>query len=138
MEGEREVYRYMTPSPHTIGRDASSSDARELMRRFGIHHLPVVDQGSVVGLVTDRDLEVVDRIAAARHARAPIVSDAMGPNPYLSAPSTPVTEVARAMVQKGADAAVIVEAAGVVGVFTAIDALRALAESVTPKREVRP
>lgn len=46
----------MTPNPRTIGPDDTPEDALELMREHSFRHLPVVDRGTVVGMVSIRDL----------------------------------------------------------------------------------
>lgn len=46
----------MTGEPVSVSPDADLQTARDLMDQHGIRHLPVVDDGSVVGLVSQRDL----------------------------------------------------------------------------------
>ena len=50
------VAQVMTGNPVTIGPKDSATDALELMRTHGFRHLPVVDQGRPVGMVSVRDL----------------------------------------------------------------------------------
>ena len=54
----------MTPNPVAIAPSASVLTARRLMARHGIRHLPVVVGGSLVGIVSDRDLRVGDKALA--------------------------------------------------------------------------
>ena len=46
----------MTKNPDTLAPDDSALDALELMRVREYRHLPVVDDGKVVGMVSIRDL----------------------------------------------------------------------------------
>jgi CBS domain-containing protein len=46
----------MTAEPWTIGSDEEAVDAAEKMLEHGIRHLPVVEEGRVVGLISARDL----------------------------------------------------------------------------------
>ena len=46
----------MTPQPKLIELDASVFDTVLMMTREGIHHLPVQEQGKVVGIITSSDL----------------------------------------------------------------------------------
>lgn len=53
------VAKRMTPNPKIIESEATIADASELMRTYKIRRLPVVDNGQLVGIVTDRDLRSV-------------------------------------------------------------------------------
>lgn len=46
----------MTPEPDTVGPDDLASLALERMRTSGYRHVPVVEDGKVVGIVSLRDL----------------------------------------------------------------------------------
>lgn len=46
----------MTPDPDTVGPDDLASLALERMRAAGYRHVPVVEDGAVVGIVSLRDL----------------------------------------------------------------------------------
>ena len=50
------VGEIMTESPLTIGEGAHLSDVLELMENERIKHLPVVENGKLTGLITDRQL----------------------------------------------------------------------------------
>jgi acetoin utilization protein AcuB len=50
------VERYMTTSPHTVGQDQKLSQAHKIMRAHEIRHLPVLQGGKLVGVLSDRDL----------------------------------------------------------------------------------
>jgi len=49
----------MTPNPVTITSSTTVAEASEIMRTHGFRRLPVVDNGRLVGIVTDRDLREV-------------------------------------------------------------------------------
>ena len=53
------VAKRMTPNPTTIESTTTIADASELMRKRKFRRLPVVDNGRLVGIVTDRDLRTV-------------------------------------------------------------------------------
>ena len=50
------VSRWMTRDPETVERDVDSQQAAELMLGGGFRHLPVVDDTTLVGIVSLRDL----------------------------------------------------------------------------------
>jgi acetoin utilization protein AcuB len=45
----------MTPNPVTVAPDATLAEVWDLMRDRGIRHVPVVDAGTLVGMVSDRE-----------------------------------------------------------------------------------
>jgi len=50
------VADWMTHDPVTIEADADVASARDLMLARGFRHLPVIDDGTLVGIVSLRDL----------------------------------------------------------------------------------
>lgn len=50
------IVRIMTTDPVTIGPADSVATARALFESRGIHHLPVVDYGKLIGIVSSADL----------------------------------------------------------------------------------
>ena len=46
----------MTKNPDCVGPDDTALSALETMRKKGFRHLPVVEDGKVVGVVSIRDL----------------------------------------------------------------------------------
>lgn len=50
------VRRIMTPDPATVTPQSSVAEARRLLERDVIHHLPVVESGRLVGIVSSSDL----------------------------------------------------------------------------------
>jgi acetoin utilization protein AcuB len=121
------VSEYMTASPHSIGAEQTLSRARTVMLELGVRHLPVLHGGKLVGVVSDRDVRVVEALEGVdlKHV---IVSDAMSAEVYSVAASTPLAEVASEMAEKRLGSALIVKDGKVVGIFTTVDACRALAE----------
>jgi CBS domain-containing protein len=55
------VEAYMTSCPLTISPDSDAADAADLMIQRWVRHLPVVEQGRVVGVVSARDLLALGR-----------------------------------------------------------------------------
>jgi phosphoserine phosphatase RsbU/P len=50
------VSEFMTRDPKTIGPEVEAHEALESMFAFGFRHLPVVEDGRVVGIVSMRDV----------------------------------------------------------------------------------
>jgi acetoin utilization protein AcuB len=54
------VKEWMTPNPVTVHPDTGVKTAFRLMKKGGFKQLPVVEDGKLVGIVTDRDLRRPD------------------------------------------------------------------------------
>ena len=120
------VRELMTPSPHTIGADQTLGAAHELMRQHDIRHLPVLSAGRVVGLVTERDILLIESLPRT-DPTSTAVDDAMVEDVYIVSPDAPVAEAIETMIDRKLGSAVVCEEGDrVVGVFTTVDALRAL------------
>lgn len=52
---KRPLEEVMTPSPVTITRSTSPADALDLMSQGEFKHLPVVEDGALIGVVSRRD-----------------------------------------------------------------------------------
>ena len=126
-EPERTVGAWMTPQPHTIGDDQSLADARERMHHWHVRHLPVLHGGHLVGVVSERDVSLVEALQGVdiAHVR---VDEAMSAEPWTVTKDATLAAVAAAMAEQRIGTAIVVEGEDrVVGVFTTTDALRALA-----------
>jgi acetoin utilization protein AcuB len=115
----------MTAQPVTVGRTESLATAHELMRRHGCRHLPVLEHGELVGLVTQRDLYLLETIAGV-DLSDDCVDDAMSVDAYAVPPDAPLAEVCTHMAANRYGCAVVIERGRVIGIFTTTDALRAL------------
>ena len=122
-----QIHEYMTPTPLTIGADQMLSQAHVMMREHGIRHLPVLVGGKLAGIVSDRDLAIVETLRDVDPAKV-TVEEAMSPLVYTVPPEAPLDEVAAHMAEHKLGSAVVLRGGKVAGVFTAVDGLRALAE----------
>lgn len=124
------VRDYMTEQPFTVGREQTMARAHELMREHRMRHLPVLHGGRLVGIVSERDLHLVEGMPNTDPSVVR-VEEAMTADPWEVAPEMPVAEAAQVMADKRFGAAIVVEKQKVVGIFTTIDALRALVDATT-------
>jgi acetoin utilization protein AcuB len=119
------IRRFMTPSPHSITSRHTLAEAHQTMRERGVRHLPVIDDGKVIGVVSQRDLYLLETLRGVDAARER-VEEAMSSDPFIVEPSAALEEVAEAMASHRHGSALVVEREAVVGIFTTTDALRAL------------
>jgi len=122
------IDRYMTPSPHTVGRNQPLSVAHRIMRDRRIRHLPVLDAGKLVGIVSDRDLHLIETLKDVDPEKV-LVDEAMSPEPFVVPRGSMLSDVIEQLVEQKIGSAIVVDDGDrVVGVFTVIDALRLLGE----------
>lgn len=118
----------MTTMPQTVGVRATLAEARDTMYERNVRHLPVVNDGLLVGILSQRDIVLCE--ALGTNPEEVKVEIAMQPRPFTCGPDAHLHAVAEEMAAHKYGSAVVVEVerpAKVVGVFTTIDALRALA-----------
>lgn len=122
-----QISKYMTTCPHSIGADQTLDRAHTMMREHHFRHLPVLAGGNLVGIVTDRDLRLVETLKDVDPSKV-TVEEAMSPVPYTVSPEAPLDEVVAEMAKHKYGSAVVVQNGKVVGVFTTVDVCLAFAE----------
>jgi CBS domain-containing protein len=90
--------RVMTAQPLTLPGDASAYDAALLMAQHKARHVPVVEEGKVVGLVSQRDLFSAQRVTLRQ---LPETIAAAADLPALEQAARDIRELARAMLVNG-------------------------------------
>jgi acetoin utilization protein AcuB len=104
------------------------SQAHELMRTHRIRHLPVLESGKLVGVVSDRDLHLIETLADSDPDEI-TVDEAMSEEVYVVAPDDPVDAVVERMANHKYGSAIVMNRRGIVeGIFTTVDALQVLAD----------
>jgi acetoin utilization protein AcuB len=121
------IHKYMSTSPHTIGAEQTIAMAAKVMSEHRIRHLPVLHGGKVVGMLSQRDVSVIETLKDV-DPNVVTVEDAMSGSPYITDAETPLTVVAAEMAEHKYGSAIVMQANHVVGVFTTVDACRVLAE----------
>jgi acetoin utilization protein AcuB len=127
MKHSSPISHYMTPMPHSVGVDQTLSVAHEIMRGHGIRHLPVLSGGVLVGIVSQRDLALLETLKDV-DLRSVRVEEAMTAQPYAVDADMPLAEVAKSMAEHKYGAAVVLRHGHIAGIFTTVDAMRALVE----------
>lgn len=128
MKNQWTVQQFMSSIPRTIGADQSLKKAMDIMQENQIRHLPVLEGGKLVGVLTERDIAVARSFQGSAELK---VEGVMMPTSYSVLPDTPLAEVALQMSQHKYGSAVVQNRIGeVIGIFTTQDALRALSEII--------
>jgi len=121
------VEEFTTPNPITAQETSSVSDLNRLMKENGIRHLPIMREDTVVGVISDRDLRVVEGLQFKEKSLI-TARDIMARDPVSVAAETPLDEVAFIMSSKKIGSVIVTEDDELLGIFTVTDALNALIE----------
>lgn len=129
MKAIPKVQKYMTTTPHSVGSEQTLQVASDLMRQHQIRHLPVLHGGRLTGLLTDRDIKLACGIRGVDPATTR-VSEIAIEDPYLTSPDSSVDDVVLHMAEHKLGSALVVDNHKLVGIFTSVDALRILGETL--------
>jgi len=120
----------MTRRVIVTGPETSLATAWEIMTTCRIRHLPVMREGILLGILSDRDVLVRAALKGGDVvAPATAVMDAMSPFPFVCDPSTHVADIVRTMTENKIDAMPVLDGADhLVGLITSTDLLLLLIE----------
>jgi acetoin utilization protein AcuB len=130
-----QVRSRMTTHVITATPDTTLAAALGLARQHRIRHLPVVEDGRLVGVVTDRDLRLAlppvwatqhDELMTALNER--FVGDVMTADVVTVPPATPMEEAARLLCAHRIGCLPVLEDGRLVGMLTETDVMRSFAE----------
>ncbi len=129
MKRNPQVIAFMTPFPYSTDVDAPLAEAHQLMREHRFRHLPVMSNGAIAGVLTDRDIKLVlGPDFACPDERELKVRDAYVERACVVPAGTPLATVARTMADNHIGSAIVTKNDKLVGIFTVTDACRALAQ----------
>ena len=141
----------MTEEVVTIDADASVEEAAEILSNNNISGLPVVDEGELVGILTENDLIIKDKklhfpdyinvlggiIYLESHKKfaeefkkfiAVNVKELMTEEVVTISPDTTVEDIATLMIEEGVNRIPVVDNEEIVGIVTRADLVRDLAD----------
>ncbi|HET7008796.1 MAG TPA: CBS domain-containing protein [Candidatus Binatia bacterium] len=114
------VGKRMTQEPITVEPADLSIRAVHKMQAGGFRRLPVVRDGKLVGVISDRDLR-----EHRGHLEQVKVNDIMSENPITVTPETTVEEAAQIMLERQIGGLPVLADGHLVGIITASDIMRA-------------
>lgn len=126
------ISKFMTTVPKTIGSEQSLAKASKLMSEFRIRHLPVLHGGKLVGILSDRDVKLVESFADVDPEKVS-VEEAFSPDPYITSPQSSLADVCSEMAAHKYGCALVCDNNKLVGIFTWIDALNAFNELLSTR-----
>lgn len=126
------IGKYMTTVPHTIGADQNLTKAGKLMGELRVRHLPVLQGGRLVGILSDRDVRLVESFRDVDPDKV-LVEEAFTPDPYVVTPQASLSEVCSEMSRNKYGCVLVCDNHKLVGIFTWIDALNAFEELLSTR-----
>lgn len=122
----------MTTHVKTVQKDVLIKDAGDLMTRYGVNALPVIDGVKLTGLITR---EIIQKAIFHRFGHMP-VTDFMSTEFLRVTVDSPFREIESIMIEHNQRFMPVVEDERIVGAITRTDILRALHEDITRTWEV--
>jgi CBS domain-containing protein len=105
-----------------------AGDALELMRRYRIHHLPVMSGSHFKGIATRQGLLEAQIRLGNEFASTSLLS-VCETNVITTSPVDAIDDLCRQMLASESDHAVVIDGGFVVGILTATDLLRFIADT---------
>lgn len=126
------VAEIMTPDPITVTSSDALRVAIDRMRRHKCRQLPVVDDGRLVGIITDRDVRLAlnspfimrERSEDATLLDRVLVAECMTSNPVCLAPEASMLDAARLIHDHKFGGVPVVTGEHLVGIVTETDVLK--------------
>lgn len=120
----------MTREVVTLGPETTAEEALGLSRRKRIRHFPVVENDTLVGVVSDRDLRsatpVLGDPGRAAALKEILVSQVMTRDPVTANPRDPIELAANVMRERRIGCLPVVEEGSLIGMITSSDVMEAL------------
>ena len=110
------VKELMTPNPTVVKPDDNVAQAATLMKQEDCGALPVVTNGKLVGIVTDRDI-VIRAIAAGKDPRSTKISEVMTADPSTIASGASDDEAEKLMAKTQVRRLPVVDGGKLVGII---------------------
>ncbi len=124
----------MTREVVTVGPGTTAAEALALCREKRIRHLPVVEGGRLVGMISDRDLRSATPALGdpdrAETLEKVLVGDEMAREVVTARPDDPIEHAAMGMYEKRIGCLPVVDGDRLVGVLSASDVMRAFVRLV--------
>jgi acetoin utilization protein AcuB len=132
------VSEWMTPAPVAVTPSTPVPKVQGLMRHRRIRHLPVLEDGRLVGIITDRDVRTVDPSPATslgpgerRYLFDRLTVRAVMTRPVITVtPRDSLAEAVRLMLENRIGGLPVLEGQRLVGILTGVDLLRAFSTTL--------
>lgn len=125
------VEEFTSYSPLFVSPETTLTEIVEIMRENGFRHLPVVENKTAIGVISDRDVAYAFMMNSEACCLA---KDIMTKDPYTVLPSASLEEVVFELSNRKINSAIVSDKSNnLFGIFTSTDALNALVEVLRGK-----
>ncbi len=121
------VSKFMTTMPHTVAQHVTLAEAQKQMRDLGVRHLPVLEGGKIVGIISETDLKTFSGLKGVDFKKE-TVAQAATLEPYTVKAEAKLDAVCAEMADNKYGCALVEDNKKIVGIFTWVDALKAMQE----------
>jgi acetoin utilization protein AcuB len=101
---KEQIKSLMTHMPHTINSSVNLEKAKEMMMEYKCHHIPVLDGGKLVGVISDRDISFASNLEKANTTS---VKDVMMEDPVIVNPDDSLSDVLKVMLKKKINSVIV-------------------------------
>lgn len=119
----------MTSFPYFVEAIETAANMERMMDEHNIRHLPVQENGKVVGIVSERDLHHRVKRSLTQEEKSKVLArDIMVSNPYVAAFRAPLNEVVFEMAKRRIGSVIVQRQGKLAGILSAIDVCRIFGE----------
>jgi acetoin utilization protein AcuB len=119
----------MTSFPYFVEVEDTAAKMERMMDEYNIRHLPVQENGKVIGIVSERDLHHhIKREAAEAEKDRIQARHIMVPHPYIVPFRAPLNDVVFEMAKRRIGSVIVQRQGKLAGILSAIDVCRILGE----------
>jgi acetoin utilization protein AcuB len=124
-----QVGSVMTPFPYSVDTDDTIAEVERLMDEHQIRHIPVQQDGRVVGIISERDIyRLLERFLPDAKKAQIRARDIMIDEPYIVSFDEPLNQVALEMAKRHIGSVIVLHHEKLAGIVSATDICRILAE----------
>ncbi len=120
----------MVINPNTVHPDTPLSQVLQLMRDVACRHLPVLENGILIGIISERDIRLAVNVPAldmdavrSYEMREMTVGEMMTPDPITADPTSTLQQAAQWLNANTISALPVVDDGVLVGIITVFDIL---------------
>jgi CBS domain-containing protein len=140
------VRDYMTASPQTVDIGQSLLDVVLLMRSTGFRHIPILDEGQLAGVISDRDVgrytpSILVPVSQQEYNRVfeeTPISKVMKKHPQTIGADAPLAYAAKMMIEHKLGCLLVIDDGQLGGILTVRDMLRALGDTLASEAAPPP